>query len=252
VIKELVKISTIITLAFSVITASADGHEEDAPFPTFGIEVFSCNYNEGKDLNDLLQASKKWRDWATKTMEHPYSAWLFTPMFYDKAPSHDVYWVGTSDSMITLGAVQDKWLKAGGKYQAAFSKIISCDSHKMYQGETLRFTLDSTDSGNAQFFGCNFKEGATPEKFIAGTKGFRAFVDTLELKEGIWRWWPSVGHFDAPEWNYLEVVGSASLQERFANKAKYDAQNGDSVWWQNNSEIIECSNVADANYIQIK
>lgn len=252
VFKILIKITAVITLALSSTHVFTDEASEDSSFPNFGIEVFSCNYNEGKNLGDLLKVTKKWNQWSTKNLDHPYSAWLFTPLFYDKAPSHDVYWMGTSDSMITLGAVQDKWLKEGGKFQKAFSNIITCDSRKMYQGQSLRYTLESTASGNAQFFGCSFKETATPEKFIAGTIGFRAFVDTLDLKEAVWRWWPSVGHFDRPEWNFLEVVGSGSLEQRFANKAKYDDNNGDAIWWENNNEVLDCSYVADASYIQIK
>ena len=36
--------------------------------------------------------------------------------------------------------------------------------------------------GMRSFLAATLK-GATPEKFVAGTKAFRAFVDTLELKE---------------------------------------------------------------------
>ena len=232
--------------------AHADGHAEDKPYPTFGLETFACNYNEGKGLSDLLKVSAKWSEWATETMDHPYSAWLVTPMFFDSSRTHDVYWLGSSDTESTLGAVQDQWLKTGAKYQAAFNTVINCDRHTMFRGETLRFSLDDMATGNAQFFACSFKDTATPEKFIAGTKGFRAFVDTLDLKEGIWRWWPGAGHFNRPEWDYLEVVGSGSLEQRFANKAKYDAHDGDSHWVKNNGDVLQCAYVADANYIQIK
>lgn len=252
VLNKLVKFSAVVTLAFAGSSVLADGHDKDQPYPTFGIETYACNYNEGKDLGDLLKVSEKWSQWATETLDTPYSAWLFTPMFFDKAPEFDVYWLGSSDSMVTLGAVQDQWIKTGAKYQKEFNKVMTCDRHTMFEGQTLRFNLDSLASGNAQFFGCNFKEGATPEKFVAGTKAFRAFVDTLELKEGIWRWWPSAGHLNQPPFDFLEVVGSASLEERFANKGKYDDSNGNAVWFENNADNMQCAYVADANYIQVK
>ena len=251
-LNQFLKVSSVIGLIFLGASVFADEQEERRPYPTFGIETFACSYNEGKDLADLLKVSQKWSRWATENFEVPYSAWLFSPMFYDKAPNHDVFWLGTSDSMVTLGAVQDQWIKTGAKYQKAFDKVVTCDSHTLFQGESLRNTLASTASGNAQFFACSFKDDATPEKFLAGTKGFRDFVDTLGLKEGVWRWWPSAGHFNQPDWNFLEIVGTASLEERFANKAKYDASNGDSVWFENNADNMQCAYVADANYIQIK
>ena len=251
-VKNAIFVTTLCFGVPAIADGHADHHAEEKPYPTFGLETFACNYNEGKDLGDLLKVSEKWSEWATDTMDHPYSAWLFTPMFFDSSRSHDVYWIGTSDTESTLGAVQDQWLKTGAKYQAAFNKVITCDRHNMFRGQSLRNTLDGSATGNAQFFACSFKETATPEKFEAGTKGFRAFVDTLNLKEGIWRWWPGAGHFGGNDWDFLEVVGSGSLQERFANKAKYVKQNGDAKWFENNGDVLQCAYVADANYIQVK
>ncbi|MCS5592510.1 MAG: hypothetical protein NZ775_08315 [Gammaproteobacteria bacterium] len=249
---KIVKSSILLTLIFFGNPVFADGHTEAKPYPTFGIETFACNYNKEKDLDDLLKVGKKWSQWATETMEHPYSAWIFTPMFFDKPASHDVYWLGASDSLTTLGAVQDQWLKIGGKYQKAFNKVVTCDRHTVFGGESLRDSLDSTASGNAQLFACSFKETSTPEKFLAATKGFREFVDTLNLKEGIWRWWPRAGYFEYPDWDFLEVVGSGSLEERFANQEKFDAHDGIAKWTEYNADVLECSYVGDSNYIQVK
>ena len=251
-LNKLAKISALISVVLIGSGVLADENGEQNSYPTFGIETRACSFNEGKDLDDLLEVSEAWSQWATDTSNKPYSAWIFMPMFYNKAPSHDVYWLGTSESMTSLGAVQDQWLRNGGKYQKAFSKVVTCDSHTVFEGQMLRNSLASLASGNAQFFACSFKDTATPEKFVAGTEAFRRFVDTLGLEEAVWRWWPSAGHFGQSEWNFLEVVGSGSLEQRFANKAKYSENNGDAVWVENNGDILQCAYVADANYIQVK
>ena len=64
---------TIFLLSFSVM---ADDHMENPTF--FPLEGFACNFNSGKDMDDLLKTTGKWNDYVDSS-DLQYSAWIFTP-----------------------------------------------------------------------------------------------------------------------------------------------------------------------------
>ena len=55
----------LLSIALSVtVSAIADDHVQ---IPTYGgVETFACDFNEGKNLDDLLQVTKEWDKWPTK------------------------------------------------------------------------------------------------------------------------------------------------------------------------------------------
>ncbi|NIO42005.1 MAG: hypothetical protein GTO41_18660, partial [Burkholderiales bacterium] len=55
----------------------ADNHggEEEEANVASPMEMFACNYNDGKGRADLDAANKKWNAWADKQGIDDYSAW---------------------------------------------------------------------------------------------------------------------------------------------------------------------------------
>ena len=64
-----------------------------------GVEVFGFDFAEGKDMEDLLDVSKKWNTWASKNNSQAYSGYLLQPYYYDDLDD-EIYWVGFSPRVL--------------------------------------------------------------------------------------------------------------------------------------------------------
>ena len=93
-----------------------------------GIETYSCKFNEGNDLNDVLSVAKKWNKFASKNFSMPYQGYVLTPYYRDAETEYDFYWVGVSPSFEAQGTVAQEWLAKGTKMQAEFDSVSTCDS----------------------------------------------------------------------------------------------------------------------------
>ena len=68
--------------------------------PTYGgVEVYACDFAEGKNINDLMKVAKRWDRWAKQNHSRAYAGHL-TPFFSDGSDA-GVYWVGFSDASLT-------------------------------------------------------------------------------------------------------------------------------------------------------
>ena len=62
------KLMSAIVLSLLSYGAIADDHAPSIG----GIETYSCKFNEGNDLNDVLSVAKKWNKFASKNFSMPY------------------------------------------------------------------------------------------------------------------------------------------------------------------------------------
>ena len=106
--------------------SQADNH---AAAPAYGgVEVYACDFADGKDMDDLMKVAKKWDKWAKKNHSKAYAGHVLTPFFSDGSDA-GVYWVGFSDSFSDQGIVLQEWLEKGGDLQKEFDSVIPCKSH---------------------------------------------------------------------------------------------------------------------------
>ena len=55
--------------------ANADDHVE------FGaLEGLQCNFQNGKDMDDVMKVISEWNEFGDENFSAPYSAWIFTPV----------------------------------------------------------------------------------------------------------------------------------------------------------------------------
>ena len=132
----------------TTLTVQADDHMQ---VPAYGgVEVFGCDFAEGKDMGDLLDVSKKRGKWASKNNSQPYSGYLLQPYYYDDLDD-EIYWVGFSPSLAAQGIVQAEWLAKGGELQQEFDSIalIWTISPKKFEQNltTLPITSPSSSLG---------------------------------------------------------------------------------------------------------
>ena len=89
--------------------ANADDHVE------FGaLEGLQCNFQNGKDMDDVMKVISEWNEFGDENFSAPYSAWIFTPVYRTNSDyDFDFMFVGFTNSIGEMGKVQDDW-QAGG------------------------------------------------------------------------------------------------------------------------------------------
>ena len=79
--KSPLKFFLILSALMATQWSQADDH---ATVPAYGgVEVYACDFAEGKDMNDLMKVAKKWDKWAKKNHSKPYAGHVLTPFFSD-------------------------------------------------------------------------------------------------------------------------------------------------------------------------
>ena len=69
----------IVTISYSIISEETDLRPEGA-----ALEIFQCNFSNGKDLDDTLKVASKWDEWADDNYSVPYAGYVMTPFYQTK------------------------------------------------------------------------------------------------------------------------------------------------------------------------
>jgi len=90
----------VIVVAVSTWTHGALAQEAGAaPAP---VEAFYCNYQDGKDMDDLMKVAQRFIKGADNG-HADYSAWILTPQFGQLADVPEVLWLGSNSSGDMMG-----------------------------------------------------------------------------------------------------------------------------------------------------
>ena len=206
------KLMSAIVLSLLSYGAIADDHAPSIG----GIETYSCKFNEGNDLNDVLSVAKKWNKFASKNFSMPYQGYVLTPYYRDAETEYDFYWVGVSPSFEAQGTVAQEWLAKGTKMQAEFDSVSTCDSLAQWGNVGVSVPEDGAPSeGVVSFQACTMKEGATLEKVMAADAKMSAFMEKIGVSGGVMsRWFPLSGQSTSFTADMVVARGISSLGER--------------------------------------
>ncbi len=183
-------------LVFSALMATQWGQADNhAAMPAYGgVEVYACDFAEGKDINDLMKVARKWDKWAKKNHSKPYAGHVLTP-FFSAGSDAGVYWVGFSNSFSDQGIVLGEWLEKGDDLQQEFDSVIPCTSHSQLAWVRIRDVAEAPlSTGVVDFAGCSLLPGATQEKIAAADVKMNEFLDRVGITARIYRWYPMQGN----------------------------------------------------------
>lgn len=223
-------------------TALADEHEEEKEWVANPIEMYACNYNEGKDQDDYNAVVKKFNDWADDAGLTEYSAWQLVPFYFGAEQDFDFIWLGASPSAASMGADQDKWFATGGKVQAEFDAVAPCSQHVnfavlQYKEPAERQTPDSLA---VSFSDCNMKDGVNFGEIHDSLAAWSEFSSENGSTAGMWVFFPAMGgggeEFDfkwvsahdnmeehGKDWDLYSRSGWEKAEELFAGKLECDS-----------------------------
>jgi hypothetical protein len=230
-----------LVIAMAVVSHTALANN---PVPEYAaLESFGCNFQPGKDRNDMVKWAGKWNAAAKDIFSAPYMAMLLDPFLMNPADQqHDIYWVGYSPNFAAQGAVQDDWNAKAGKLADELLKIADCDTHAIWAMTTTRGSGNTTPpaTGVLTFQACSMVGDTTMMDLAAADAQMNAFMDNIEQPSPRWRWWPVSGLNSENQMDFFSVSGNLSLQQKGQTMDNFVQNGGLQAQTEIYSDVMDC------------
>ena len=190
----------------------AESHAEAIQLPNITpVETYTCDFNDGKTITDLMKVVDAFNDWADDQNIGGYYAALVTPQFFGEL-AFDIAWLAVARDGNVMGAVQDAWVNKGSEVAAMFAEVVSCGSHTQFASMAIRPPGNDDDQNDETFVltfsNCSVKEG-------------RDFADIMEAMNA-WAAYQAEHGFGNATWMMFPVYGESSDDYDFKIVEGYD------------------------------
>ncbi|MDX1735420.1 MAG: hypothetical protein R3228_13690 [Halioglobus sp.] len=201
-----------------------------APAP---VEAFYCNYQDGKDIDDLMKIAERFSKWADES--HPdYSAWILTPQFGQFNELPEVLWLGSNTSGDMMGKGLDAYLAEGADIQKEFDKVVDCYAHALASSVPVNAPDGPPGNGVVMFSQCAIAEGSDWSKAVAAHKQFSDAMREMGTKGSNWMFFPMLGGPADMGLDYWGVSTFASWTDYFSAYEIYVNGGG----WQKQQDAL--------------
>ena len=227
--------------------ALADSHEGGALEPASPIEMYACNFNEGKGPADLDKAVAAWNAWADRQGLDGYSAWTLVPFYSGPEQEFDALWLGGSSKAAELGRAQDLWLATGGKEIEGFNDVWNCDAHANYA--TLRFKApperENPNNVVLSFSDCSMADGMVFEDLVPSLMEWANYRQGHGSTSGMWVLFPAYGG-GGEAFDFKFVASWQNLAEQGADYDQYNESG-----WEKGNELFRGKLSCDSSRVYI-
>ncbi len=170
----------LLTLALLLMGAQAmaDNH---AAGPSI-TESFTCEYRDGKGVDDLLAAAEFWNEQVDKIgsddLDNYFAALLFPLRATVPTPGYDDWgWIGYWDNLGSMGRGMTAYMnsEAGQAADARFNEISECRSNLWLRTPLIdNYPEDDAtpDADAVELYFCTFREGTEMAAVEAAEAGF--------------------------------------------------------------------------------
>ena len=212
----------------SLISASASGNllaqdENDEGMNIVPVEIYACQYHDGKGPGDLKKWNDKWNKWADGQNVETYSAYILTPFYYGENQDFDFIWLGVSPDAASMGRAQDAWVSKSGSLPAEFAEFGVCNSHENYA--TMNVKQPPDDDAKAvvlSFSDCKVEEGKTWDDVGPALTAWAEYREANGSKAGMWVMWPAYGS-GSVEYDFKFVTSYRSYESLGVDYDQYAA-----------------------------
>lgn len=224
-------------LAVAPLGALAESHDEPAPLPTIvPVETYTCDFNDGKAMPDLMRVIDEFNDWADDQDITGYYAAVVTPQFFGEL-AFDVAWLGAARDGNAMGKVQDAWVNEGDRVADMFNEVISCGSHTQFASMAIRPPGDDEENDKTfvlTFSNCSAKEGKSFADVIDGMNTWAAYQAENGFGNATWMMFPVYGESD-DDYDFKVVEG----YDDYAVFGSDFELMGNGGHWQKSGEIFD-------------
>jgi len=183
--------------------ASADSHEGPSFRP---LEIYACNFLDGKDADDLARVIARWNAWMDANDMPEYAAFVLTPIFHSAEITFDIAWVGLNPDGATMGAATELWLSKGGEMRAEFEKVVDCNVHTNFALLDIKAPAEEGDgAGPVSFTDCTAKEGREIDEAIDAIRGWTEHEAEHGIDAAHWVMFPAFGESSEADYDFKWV-----------------------------------------------
>jgi len=217
IIKKIVSAAIGVAVVFSPSAVLADGHMEAGP--SWGaVEINQCAFKPGKTMADLQAVNAKWNAWADKNLPAQYSAWVYTPIYFNTSiPANSVFWFGAVPSSQILGKGGDAWISSGGPILAQYMSVLDCSNNSLMTSTIVRPAAANAPASVAPivtFTDCTLKENKTVDDYMSAQKSFNKFLDSKKIVSVV------AAHLRGPG-TALDATWNMKLSTWYPNMTEY-------------------------------
>ena len=240
------------SFVFAAGFSSADEHEDEGGNDAVPVEVYTCNYADGKGPADLDRVIAKWSKWADDQEYNDYSAWTMTPFYSSPEQEFDVIWMGVTETGQGMGAAQDSWLANGGELAADFDSVSPCNAHSLFAAVNVKKPPEREDRSSAviSFSDCTIGEGHSfSEEVMPALNAWGEFRSSHGSTAGHWVFFPVYGG-GGEEYDFKLVVGHGNHADAGSDFDNYDPAKAREIFPQG---MLDCdsSRVYNAKNIRM-
>ena len=228
-------------LAVAMVCLLAAGHavaqteKKEAPGAAIRpMELFSCDYLEGKGLADLQQVAAKFNAWMDSSGQQNYWAFLLMPYFRSSEQDFDVLWAGGWKTGADMAVEIQHYVEAGGAVAAEFDKVVRCDTTTNFAVMDLSKAPSPPDSGPVTFTNCTVKEGRKFADALAAVHGWIAYQKEHGIEEDNYLLFPAFGEKSDAKYSFKWVTTST-----WAAFGKSYDQYGTGAGWMKADELFD-------------
>ncbi|TDG12720.1 hypothetical protein E2F43_14180 [Seongchinamella unica] len=206
---------------------AATAQDDGAVVP---VEWFSCNFRDGKDLEDLDKVNARFNKWADKN-DSGYSAWLMFPNLHSGV-EFDLGWLGSWPSGADFGKGMDAFMQSP-ELMDAFNEVVDCSiGHGMASSAVINAPDGPPDNGVVIFSSCTHKEGKSFDDSFGAHKAMSEAMQGMGSKGASWLFYPGLG--SNVDFDYWQVIAFKNYSDLGLTTEMYTNGGG----WKKAAEIL--------------
>ena len=208
-------------------------------------EVYLCDFNEGKDMGDLMAARDFYLKQMEKSGQEPNMAFVWTP--YKASTGFDFVWANNTANLMEFARDSDTF-NASAEGQAAmdrFNTVATCSSHLAMRRQTYQAEGElnpSPDGAVINAFACNYRRGHGPNDLEDLVGHVSEVAGSVDLADGAAGYVSVPGIGAGPNTPDLLLYGvNGSLEKWAARGEAFQASAGAPSLMRHLQTIVECS-----------
>jgi hypothetical protein len=249
--KKIIKLSLLTLLSLFLVQVTF-AQDEGTSGPTFApVDIFACNFNEGKTQADLDKAVAGWNKWMDKSGAAPYQAWTYTAYYNSPAYSFDIAWLGAWPDGNAMGAGTDQWLADGDAQANSLNEVLKCEAHSNFASTQIKGgASENSKHAVLGFSDCSMKEGASFSDMMSGVAAFSNYMSEQGSVASQWIFFPVYGA--EVDYDFKMVEAYPNYTELGADYERYGNGGGYIKSAEMLNDLFECGTSRIYNSTKIR